>query len=185
MYKHQEWMKDLDHAFSYWGNNGWNQEMANLLKPHVPSHGKATHPAIEVFRNLQNFYYDRYNNGHCNPCKTKCAVPVRAFMKKHNAPSHLKFKIGVPDCGLEESCDWVIAKCYELFVNKEVKQVKKVVMPQFGEVVEMNDGTKAGVINTPFVKDGHEVLFHAFSHEKAWLKCSEIKRVVPSDELTK
>jgi hypothetical protein len=117
MYKHQEWMKNLDHSKSYWGNNGKFQVSADVLKPAVPGTGEAKNPIIEVFRNLVNFYYDRYNNGHCNPCRTKCAAPVRAFMKKHKAPRHLKFKINVTDSQLEESCDWVIAKCYELYTK--------------------------------------------------------------------
>lgn len=115
MYKHQYWMKDLDYSKSYWGSNGKYQAMADNLAKEVPAMGEANHPVIEVYRNMVNFYYDRYNNGHCNPCRTKCAVPVRAFMKKHKAPKNLKFKIGVYDSELEQACDWVIAKCDELF----------------------------------------------------------------------
>lgn len=117
MYKHQSWMNDVDHSNTYWGSNGKHQSMADVLSEEVPAMGESNNPSVEVFRNLQNFYYDRYNNGHCNPCRTKCAVPVRNFMKKHKAPSNLKFKIGVRDSELEETCDWVIAKCHELFTK--------------------------------------------------------------------
>jgi len=119
MYKHQYWMKDLDYSNAYWGSNGKYQKEIDVLSEQVPSMGEADHPVIEVIRNAQNFYYDRYNNGHCNPCRTKCAVPVRRFMKKYKAPSNLKFKIGVRDSELEESMDWVIAKAYELYKNEE------------------------------------------------------------------
>jgi hypothetical protein len=181
MYKHQYWMKDLDHSTSYWGSNGTYQAQADVLSAEVPSVGEAKNPIIEVIRNMQNFYYDRYNNGHCNPCRTQCAAPVRRFMKKHKAPSNLKFKISVRDSELEESMDWVIAKAYELFTGEEVK---KMIVPQYGEMVEMNDGSLVGVLNHEFIQDGNDLLFHAFmSPMNEWLKCSEIKRVVPFDEI--
>jgi hypothetical protein len=108
-------MEDTDHSDTYWGSNGTHQVMADALAEKVPATGEALNRYIEVYRNLVNFYYDRYNNGHCNPCRTKCAVPVRAFMKKHKAPSEMKFKISMKDSELEESCDWVIAKLHELY----------------------------------------------------------------------
>lgn len=117
MYKHQCWMKDVDYSNTYWEHNGKFQLSADVLSKEVPAMGEADHPIIEVYRNLVNFYYDRYNNGHCNPCRTECAIPVRRFMKKYKAPNHLKFKIDVTDSQLEESCDWVISKCHELFLK--------------------------------------------------------------------
>lgn len=115
MYRHQYWMKDVNHEDTYWGNNGTHQEKLDELSKHVPGMGKASDPVIEVIRNLQNFYYDRYNNGHCNPCRTECAIPVRAFLKKHKAPSNMKFKIGIHDSELESTVDWIVHKCYELW----------------------------------------------------------------------
>lgn len=184
MYKHQYWMKDTDHSDTYWGNNGKHQDMADALKPEVPHMGKADHPAIEVFRNMQNFYYDRYNNGHCNPCKTECAIPVRAFMKKHKAPSYLKFKIGVFDTQLEEACDWIISKCYELFTTGKI--IPETIIPRRGDVVEMNDGKLVGVSIIDSKGYGNRTyIIGLCGQETSAFDVEDIKRIVPVKELMK
>ena len=123
MYQHKDWMCDIPgYINTYWGNDGEHQEKAKMLQSMVPFMGESANPYIEVFRHASNFYYDRYNNGHCNPSRTAEAAPVRAFMKKHKAPAHLKFKVKILDSELESAMDWLVNICYELYLKDKGAQ---------------------------------------------------------------
>lgn len=52
---------------TYWCEKGKYQKEYELLhKRMVPAQGKAGTPEGELLRCVVNFYYDRFNNGHCN-----------------------------------------------------------------------------------------------------------------------
>lgn len=61
--------------FSYWENQGKYQKDAEHIRSLIPSRGKCDNPNLEVFRVVQNAYYDAYNNGACNPFRWECLKP--------------------------------------------------------------------------------------------------------------
>jgi len=123
MYKHKDWMRNVwKMEKAYWHNNGVFQKELEELQKLVPFSGTCKNKALETIRCLNSFYYDRYNNGHCNN-RAKEAATVRRFMKRHGAPSHLKFIIAQRDSELEDACDWVIKKCHDIYMNVEKKSL--------------------------------------------------------------
>lgn len=51
----------------YWGGNGKLQkELHRLYEKLVPAKGMADSREGELLRCINNFYYDKYNNGLCN-----------------------------------------------------------------------------------------------------------------------
>ena len=111
MYKYIDWKMGRDkdgnkyHA-SYWSDNGkFQKEYEELHAKLVPAIGEANTVEGEALRQLVNFYYDRYNNGHCN---SRPVPAVRAFLKKTKAPAHLKCKIDMLDSELDETVDYVV-----------------------------------------------------------------------------
>lgn len=51
---------------SYWNNKGKYQKQADTLAKLVPNSGEASDPKIELFRRVQNLYYEIFNNGGDN-----------------------------------------------------------------------------------------------------------------------
>jgi hypothetical protein len=91
---------------TYWCDKGkFQKEMDELHAKLIPPMGEASTVEGEVLRQLVNFYYDRYNNGHCN---SRPVPAVRAFLKKTKAPATLKCKIDMLDVELDETVDYVV-----------------------------------------------------------------------------
>jgi hypothetical protein len=95
---------------TYWNGEGKHQEMYdNLWQLLVPARGEANTMEGEMLRIAGNFYYDRYNNGHCNPCRTKPAQRVRDYMRRNKLNLWSDFKVNVSDWLLDEAMDQLIA----------------------------------------------------------------------------
>jgi len=64
-----ETMKTTEKTYSYWGNKGKHQALADKLNKLVPPSGPikgAKNRMLEKFRKASNAYYDIFNNGGCN-----------------------------------------------------------------------------------------------------------------------
>jgi hypothetical protein len=51
---------------SYWNNKGKYQKEADTLAKLVPNSGEASDPKVDLFRRVQNLYYEIFNNGGGN-----------------------------------------------------------------------------------------------------------------------
>ena len=66
MYRYNE-AANKGYEPTYWDNAGkYQKEYDKLYSRIVPAQGEAATPDGELLRMISRFYYDRFNNGHCN-----------------------------------------------------------------------------------------------------------------------
>jgi hypothetical protein len=93
---------------TYWNNNGkFQKEYEKLYEQLVPKEGEAPTQEGELLRCISQFYYDRYNNGHCNNMSYAMKI-VNSFLKQEkNAPAKaIKYKM--LDKDLDDVVDYIV-----------------------------------------------------------------------------
>jgi hypothetical protein len=68
---------------TYWNHTGKYQELSDRLQELVPAVGRCNTSELELFRLVNNIYYDLYNNGLCNAeNKLEALQPVMRWYKQ-------------------------------------------------------------------------------------------------------
>jgi len=65
----------------YWNRKGLFQSTVSDIQDLVPSQGESDKPLIEIFRLLQNAYYDLYNNGGGNEIRWEFVPKIQELLK--------------------------------------------------------------------------------------------------------
>lgn len=84
-YPYKEWMSRHGlYQATYWSGKGkYQAEFDKLHAELVPGMGDAATVEGQMLCYAANFYYDRYNNGHCNPGRTREGALVDHYMKRN------------------------------------------------------------------------------------------------------
>jgi hypothetical protein len=94
---------------TYWDHKGkYQKEYEKLSAKLVPQSGKAPTYEGELLRCLGNFYYDRFNNGHCNDKSQEKRV-VNTFLRRRADAPVKSISYRMLDKDLDAVVDYVMA----------------------------------------------------------------------------
>jgi len=103
-----EQMSIINTQGTYWNSTGKYQELSDRLQKLVPVVGRCNTSELELFRLVNNIYYDLYNNGLCNAeNKLESLQPVMRWYKQDllaNGMTEEQYRL-VWKCWVPASCD--------------------------------------------------------------------------------
>lgn len=76
---------------TYWDNNGKYNDLVKEIDKKVPDEGASNDNVVEIFRLLQNAYYDLYNNGGGNEHKWNFVEPIKNLLNNVSYDKKEKF----------------------------------------------------------------------------------------------
>ena len=103
---------------TYWEEKGkYQAEYNKLYAKHVPASGESATKEGELLRMISRFYYDRFNNGHCNDRSEEKKYVNSWLRRQKNAPVK-SISYNMLDKDLDRVVDFIV----EFLLTDKVEQ---------------------------------------------------------------